>query len=492
MQIANSITIVISFTDNKCKLHHEILTNLFYMKNLIRLFSLLTVAGFILTSCEGPMGQPGKDANESCTLCHNSGGVDSVKVQYDFSKHSYGEAAFEEAGNTGCTPCHSQEAFLYVCANNTPTTFSIATGATTYSNNYATTAGNALGEFGCKTCHKSLHSTFTDADYLPLTTTKGVAMTFTGGATTIDLTQKGGESNLCVKCHQPRPFARSNGDKNVIDYAALKNSPTTVFFDGSNPNSTANINTIKAGYRTHTHYGTAGAIFAGKGGIEFGTGYSNSWHTTGASCQDCHMAPVTGRGGGHTFFAKGNFNGCNVTGCHSTNVVTYTSTTVYSAGWTTYYKNPRAEIQTLLNQLAAKLVYNGVDILNRNPNATEGAILMVNGSPVSLGVNLWAGATTNNYDGYLNVFDPVNNPAGPTYNNGASLKMFQNYSAPATPGSGWTQADINFNATLPKILLTNAQFGAIINFQLVLRDYSLGVHNTKYVRTLLTNSIAAI
>ena len=75
------------------------------MKNLIKLLTLLTVIGFILTSCEGPMGpagangldgKDGKDANETCKECHNPNVVDSVAVQFEFSKHSYGEAAFEE------------------------------------------------------------------------------------------------------------------------------------------------------------------------------------------------------------------------------------------------------------------------------------------------------------------------------------------------------------------------------------------------------------
>jgi hypothetical protein len=464
----------------------EIKPKKYNMKNLIKLFSFSLAAGFVLTSCEGPMGQPGKDANESCTMCHNSVGetsVDSVKTQYEFSKHSYGEAAFEESGNTGCTPCHASEAFRYVVANNTPVTFTIPSGGTTYSNNYATAPTKAYGEITCVTCHNNLHTTFTDADFLPLTTTKPVPMTFNGGAKTIDLTQKGGESNLCVKCHQPRPFTRTFGDKNVIDYAALVSSPTTIFFDGNNPTSTANVNTIRPSYRTHTHYGTVGAVYAGKGGVEFGTGYTNSQHTSVASCQDCHMAPITGRTGGHTFFAKGNFNGCNVSGCHS-------SAPISSSTTTAYWGATRTEIQNLLNALAAKLTIGGVDILNRNPNSTENFFINVDYNldskleDVQAGVNLWAGLTKNNYDGYLNIYDPSTNPLGSTYN----ASMFQNPS----PSSSWNAAQTAYNLTLPKLVITNAQFGAIINFQLCLREYSLGIHNTKYVRTLLTNSIAAI
>ena len=65
--------------------------------------------------------------------------------------------------------------------------------------------------------------------------------------------------------------------------------------------------------------------------------------------------------------------------------------------------------------------------------------------------------------------------------------MFQN---PST--SGFTAAQIALNSSLPKLTLTNAQMGAIINFQLCLREFSLGIHNTAYTTTLLTNSIAVL
>ncbi|MCX6322142.1 MAG: ammonia-forming cytochrome c nitrite reductase subunit c552 [Bacteroidia bacterium] len=438
------------------------------MKNLIKFLLLLTVTGFILTSCEGPMGPAGKDgldglagidANETCKLCHNSTTVDLISVQYELSKHGYGEAAFTEAGSTSCAPCHLSEAFKYVVKNNTPVAFVNTAGV--YSNPYASSASTAYGEIGCSTCHSSLHTTFAGTEFLPLTTTAAVPMTFFGGAKTINLTQKGGESNLCVKCHQPRPFTKSNTtDKNVLDYAGLVSAPTAVFYDAAQSNS---LNVLKPSYRTHTHYGTVGAVYAGQGGVEFGTGYANSWHTTGASCQDCHMAPITGKAGGHTFVAKGNFNGCNVTGCHS-------ATPITSATTTKYWKLTRDAVKLKLDQLAAKLTIGGVDILNRNGDAET---------------NLWAGLTTNNYDGYLNIYDPATNPTVETYN----AKSFQYI---GTPPTTWSAAQIAYNATLPKITLTNAQMGALINFQLCLRDYSLGIHNTTYTTTLLTNSIAAL
>jgi hypothetical protein len=428
------------------------------MKSLIRLFTLSVFTGFLFTACEGPAGPPGKDANETCKQCHNSTGVDSVSTQYEFSKHSYGTAAFEEAGSTSCDPCHSSEGFKYVCVNNISTVFSIVPPATTYSNPYASSASSSYGEIVCSTCHINLHTSYTFNDFMPLTTTAPVPMTYFGGAKTINLTQEGGISNLCVKCHQPRPFTDSNTDKNVLNYAGLVSNPTAVFYDAAQSNS---LNVLKPGYRTSPHNGTVGAIFAGVGGVEFGTGYTNSAHTTAASCQDCHMAPMNGKAGGHTFFAIGNFNGCNVTGCHSANPIS-------SATTTNYWKQTRTAVKSLLDQLAVKLTIGGVDIMNRNGDATS---------------NLWIGLTTNNYDGALNIYDPVNNPGGITYNG----SMFQN------PGTtGFTASQITYNSTLPKITLTNAQMGAVINFQLCLREYSLGIHNTAYTTTLLTNSLAVL
>jgi len=453
------------------------------MKNLIKLLSLLTLGGFILTSCEGPMGPAGKDANETCKDCHNSAGIDSVKTMFELSKHSYGEASFSESGTVGCAPCHTAEGFKSVVLGNVSTVFSIVPPATTYSNPYASAIDKSYGEMRCTMCHDKLHTTYTKDDFNAFTTVAAVPMTFFGGAKTIDLQQDGAKSNLCVKCHQPRPFTRTFGDKNVIDYTALVSSPTTVFFDGNSPASTANVNTIRPSYRTHTHYGTVGAIYAGKGGVEFGTGYTNSQHTTVASCEDCHMAPVTGRTGGHTFFAKGNFNGCNVAGCHAASPITSSTSTAYWAA-------TRTEIKGLLNSLATKLTIGGVEILNRNPVSAENSYVNYDynfdgtAEDFLAGVNLWAGLTTNNYDGYLNIYDPNTNPLGASQNNN---KLFQN---PAP--SGLNAAQTAYNLTLPKLVLTNAQFGAIINFQLCLREYSLGIHNTKYVRTLLTNSIAAI
>ena len=176
------------------------------MKNLIRLFSILFAAGFLLTSCEGPIGPMWKDANETCKECHNSAGIDSVRTMFELSKHAYGEAAFGESGSSGCAPCHTSEGFKNVVANNVSTVFSIVAPATTYSNPYASAPDKSYGEMRCTMCHSKLHTSYSFGDFMPLTSIAAVPMTFFGGAKTIDLTQDDSKSNLCIKCHQPRPF----------------------------------------------------------------------------------------------------------------------------------------------------------------------------------------------------------------------------------------------------------------------------------------------
>ena len=445
------------------------------MKTTFKILSMITIAGFFLASCEGPMGPAGKDgangangtngangkdANETCKLCHNPTVVEKVATQFEFSKHSYGEAAFEEAGSTGCTPCHTSDAFIYVVKNNVPATFALNTTTGKYSNSYATNNANTLGEINCVTCHSSLHTTYAGTDFSPLTTTAAVPMSMWKGAKTINLTQDGGMSNLCVKCHQPRPLTTSStlstGD--VVDYADLVANPNNTYYDSSVGNAAPNK--LVPSYRTHVHYGGVGAVFAGVGGIEFpGTiAYSNSAHTAGASCQDCHMATVYNRTGGHTFTATGNFTSCNTTGCHSS-AVTSTTTTLWTA--------PRAEIKGLLSALATKI---------NNVAAGGPAILHKNSDPET---NLWAGKTTENYDGYLDIYDPSTNPTG-AYRNPA-------------PAGTWAQAAKDANALLPVFpSLKNAVVGSMVNFQLCLREYSLGIHNYKYTKALLQNSIETL
>jgi hypothetical protein len=411
-------------------LHSENNPKINNMKNLLRLFAILVSVTLLFSACEGPMGpagadgadgsngNDGKDASETCKLCHNSIVVEAKAMEYEYSLHFTGEA-FEEGTRNSCAPCHSHQGFLDVIRNNTPATFIVnPDDATKYINNYVASA-SALsfpGTISCFTCHSSLHTDYTAAEFFPLATTSPVPMTMWGGTKTVSFTKTA--SNLCAKCHQPRPVTASSGA--LIDYSKLVSAPATTY----------NLSSVS--YRTGVHYGTPAAIAAGVGGIEFGSGYTNSPHTTNASCTDCHMAAPSGLAGGHSFNAAGNFAGCNTSGCHSSMSVTNTTLT-----------EAKADVTAKITELAARInaIGAGHDILQKD--ATDGL-----------------------YHGYIDIYDASSNPTG-YWKNPAN-------GTPAFPA------------------LTNAQFGAILNYQLVMRDGSSGVHNYPYIKKLLENTIAAI
>jgi len=241
---------------------------LFFINTMALLVLCSAMIMSLVTSCEGPQGIAGKDANESCIQCHNSEGVQVKSIEYTHSMHYEGEA-FERGTSTSCAPCHSHQGFTYVVANGTPATFSVnPDDATKFINDYSIPSSETAfpGPISCFTCHSSLHTTYTEADWQPLTSVAAVSMSMYGGAKTIDFAVESG--NLCAKCHQPRPVTGSNG--NLIDYAKLVSEPTA-------PYTLSSI-----GYRTGVHYGTQGGMAAGVGGIEFGTGYTNSVHASTA------------------------------------------------------------------------------------------------------------------------------------------------------------------------------------------------------------------
>ncbi len=458
----------------------------FLQKILSGAAMLAAVALIFLSGCAkdgndgltGPTGANGKDANETCKLCHNPSMVDSVATQFQMSKHEYGTTYEEEAGNTGCGPCHLQEAFKYVVRNNTPVAFTFNSTTGRWENPYASIPSAAYGKLGCFTCHSSLHTTYGMSDITSLTTIAPVPMSMLGGAKTINLTQDGGKSNLCVKCHQPRPLAVgttgiSGGDARLFPYDTIKNFPTMVLWDST---AGATQKFLIPSYRLHNHYGAIGGLFAGMGGIEF-TGasgylaYTNSKHTTVASCQSCHMAPVTGQAGGHSFRVRNNnnsnsgltssttwnFNGCNNASCHS-------GTDAMSAVAGGRFATTRAQVKALLDTLAVHINLLGGDAAHPvlHVDATSGSGLVT---------NLWLGVSSKNYDGYLDIYD---SPTG------------------SNPNGYWvtTTTVPAGKKKLPTMKMVH--LGAIINFQFCLREWSLGIHNTKYSMALLTNSIQAL
>jgi hypothetical protein len=385
----------------------------------------------------GVNGKDGVSPTEACKVCHNQPVVLDKVMEMEYSKHYRGvETAETEGTRNTCAPCHSHQGFTEVCAKSTPVTFTPSTTTVgNFDNSYSVSAAN-LGlpvAINCFTCHPKLHTSYTLADLYPLANDKDVAMTMWGGTKTMAF-GAGSSSNLCAKCHQPRPVTTSKG--NPIDYDLVKNNPTDDY-------KQSNLS-----FRAGVHYGVVGAVYAGVGGIEFpGTvAYSNGTHARlKATCAKCHMSASTGYGGGHSFYVNNttatgtlslstiNYSGCNATGCHTT--MSATSSTI--VGTTT-------EIQKLISDLQAKI----------------GNVMLPTG--------------------YLSIFDAAENRDG-------------KYRLAANPTATWSQADKDYYTALPMYpTLKNAQFGGIINYQFALREKSNGVHNYNYIKALLVNTIAAI
>jgi hypothetical protein len=335
--------------------------------NKLMYFALL-LSGTIAVSCtkEGPVGltgengAPGADANESCKTCHTSAVVDAKKMEYHYSMHG-SDLAYEEGTRNACAPCHAHQGLMDVVTKNTPATFTLNTATNRYDNNYVASASalNMPGKIGCTTCHDKVHTNYTLSDFYPLTNSAAVKMTMWGGAKEINFAKT--SSNMCAKCHQPRPVTGSNG--NVIDYAKLISEPTV------------NYNLSSLSFRTGIHYGAHASVVAGVGPIELAgaNAYPTTKHVHGtqASCATCHMATPKGLSGGHSFSAAGNYNGCNTTGCHTD--MSATSGSLVGL---------KAEIDGLVNDLAAKLG------------------------------NLVQKESDGLHHGYLNIYDAASNPNG--------------------------------------------------------------------------------
>lgn len=242
---------------------------------------------------------------------------------------------------------------------------------------------------------------------------------FTGGAafnmiidSTIHL-DLGEKANLCARCHQPRPV-----------------SPR--------PNLTTPTATMTIGsYRFGPHYGAQGAIFAGKGAFEFqgSLAYDPGQHA-GMACADCHMGSASGiYAGGHTFNMVNEESGAqNVAACATCH-----------SGLKNFDKNGKqTEIEGLFAQLESKL----------------DTLLDKDG--------------TGAYTGYLDIYDPANNPDG-RYKNSST--------------SSFTAAQKTYNTSLPSCTITNTVAAAVVNFMLINKDNSFGVHNYPYTKALLQNTI---
>ncbi|MEI7981877.1 MAG: hypothetical protein WCI71_09490 [Bacteroidota bacterium] len=297
------------------------------MKRLLRFIfaagMMVSVAALMFTSCtkEGPQGPTGpkgndgtngtngKDANATCTQCHNWSDSLVAKIfQYDASKHATGSTTFEGT-RTACAPCHTSQGYLEVIESGSDTTLApVFDGA----------------PINCRTCHK-IHQTYTTSDWAlqPKATTAWHPKY--DPTVTIDLAVDGGSSNLCGRCHQAR-----------------KTSPWL-----TNPTSTTD--SLKpTSSRWGPHHGTQGLILAGKGAFEVGAAaFGQTDHKGNASCGTCHQAPAQGDlVGGHTLWMANEAEGIeNVAACKQC----HSSATSFDVG------GKQTEIEGMYETLKVKL-----------------------------------------------------------------------------------------------------------------------------------------
>ncbi len=302
----------------------------------------------LFSSCEGPAGLDGQDANETCAQCHNNGTLLLAKLsQTANSQHQMG-TSFERNGSS-CAPCHTHAGFLEV----------LATGA-------QSTTGDMSNPLpvNCRTCH-NIHQNFDTTDY-SLTTTAAVPLWING--VEVDL---GDASNGCVNCHQPRipdPLPAIGGGEVTITSS-----------------------------RWGPHHGTQAAILYSTAGYEIAGsedyGADGSHPHTLAGCTQCHMADPLGTfAGGHTFSMTDgeteHVEGC--TQCH-TDIEEFD------------LNGAVTEIEGLLDQLHTALVNAGY------VNESSGLVNASSSSPLVVSSDM-AGAILNYYmveeDGSMGVHNP--------------------------------------------------------------------------------------
>lgn len=296
------------------------------LRKISWMVAILMVASMTFMSCtkEGPAGKDGKDGKDGinglpgtpgtngqdgtagCIKCHDNSQVNfAITKQWERSGHLLG-GNWATRNGTSCAVCHTSQGFREV----------ITSGA----DGTAATITNPAPP-NCYTCH-NIHKTFGVADWA-LSKTTPVKMRIKT-TETIDF----GKANLCATCHQPR----LPNPMPVIDGPAVTITSTTY----------------------GPHYGTQATILKGKGGVEFGTGYTNGPHSNLANnCVACHyVAPVGISGGGHMF----NLGYLNTSGVAT--VITSSCTTCHptAATLTTLMSTTKATLSALHTQLGDRLI----------------------------------------------------------------------------------------------------------------------------------------
>jgi len=298
----------------------------------IKIFCLGISVCAILSSCEGPRGLAGQDANETCKQCHNKDAViENIKAQWGESTHALGgNAAY--ANRAGCVQCHTSQGFLEYIAEGSTADISVP---------------ESPMQINCYTCHK-IHDTYTTDDWELTNPEAQVLEVKYAGA---DVTWDKGNSNQCVFCHQSRNVSPA---------------PTQGGADFQITNS-----------RMGPHHGPNANLILGKTPFELsGTAYpATNPHSTAAGCLTCHMSTPYGYyAGGHNMGVWYDSHGTETmlkTGCTSC----HTDATALTAKITTLQNDVTTKLTTLRGQLTAAGIYNASSGLAKTGTFKANAVL---------------------------------------------------------------------------------------------------------------------
>lgn len=404
------------------------------MKTLIRLLLFLTLAGFILTSCEGPMGQAGNNANDVCITCHNTPNMDTKLAEYHLSKHYFGTTS---ARNTKyCARCHTKEGFLeitgqgkYVVSNDIPN-------------------GTRID---CQTCHKHRAFDFAgDTVSFILRTNTPVALNYYNNLKTEDF---GEINNLCVTCHQIRGVTAVNWTDATVTPNVIKTFNQLPFFPLDNSKESTTVK-FQVGTNFSVHDGNQSNLFKGINGYEYaGKTYTRTWKHSANACTDCHMNdydPAT-KTGGHTLIV----NEAACTKCHNgVDKITPVQTLINAK---------RIELAELLtSRKVFKKSTNASGVVSYTAEPTHDFLGTL--FPTTASATLYATALAG-----ANTVSPTTGLV--VYANTVTMAVDADYANRI--GREWKYGEL----------------GAAYNYGYINSELSLGVHNPTYALQLLQNSI---
>ncbi len=302
------------------------------MIRYIRILSFGIAACALLSSCEGPRGLAGQDANENCIQCHNKEAkVEKIKAQWGESTHALGgNAAY--ANRAGCVQCHTSQGFLEYIAEGSTADISVP---------------EEPMQINCYTCH-NIHDTYTTDDWA---LTKPGAQTLEVKYAGADVVWDKGNSNQCVFCHQSRNVSPA---------------PTQGGADFQ-------ITSTRIG----PHHGPNANLILGKTPFEItGTAYpTTNPHSTASGCLTCHMSTPYGyMAGGHNMGVWYDSHGTETmlkTGC----TTCHTDATALTSKITTLTNDVTSKIATLQAKLTTAGIYNASTALAKTGTFKANAVL---------------------------------------------------------------------------------------------------------------------